>query len=340
MILNQFIFRAAISGARQSVFLACACLMIFSLTGNAGAQANFTRTQFARLNVLSRAAYFEREILNAANAEGVDPHLLWTIAYLETRFRPWLTSSKDARGMMQFIPSTAARFDLKNPYEPVPAIRAAARYVKVLSNLFGGRVDSILAAYNSGEGTVAAYLSGRSIANGRKIINPNNQKSIGGVPPYSETIGYVGRGLKIYRWLVLRQTFNAGNVRANFANFPAYISASVARVSLYDPELGSVSDFRNVIPNNVVLTAHNNQIQPINAAQTVTENATTSTDGNEQKSVLTEVYYDSRSGNRYQVRDDVKIKLQEAGAVVINSENRPEITPKARSTFFAAPTNK
>jgi hypothetical protein len=89
-----------------------------------------------------------------------------------------------------------------------------------------------------------------------------------------------------------------------------------------------------------VLTAHNNQIQPINAAQTVTENATTSTDGNEQKSVLTEVYYDSRSGNRYQVRDDVKIKLQEAGAVVINSENRPEITPKARSTFFAAPTNK
>jgi hypothetical protein len=308
--------------------------------GNATAQASLSRAQFSRLNVLSRAAFFEREILNAALSEGVDPNLLWTIAYLETRFRPWLTSPKDARGMMQFIPSTASRFGLSNPYEPVPAIRAAARYVKVLSNLFGGRVDSILAAYNSGEGTVAAYSSGRSMNNGRKIINPNNQKTIGGVPPYTETVGYVGRGLKIYRWLVLRQTFNAEIVRSNFANFPAYISASVARVSLYDPELGSVIDFRNVIPNNVLLTAQTNQIQPINAAQTVNENATTSADANEQKPVLTEVYYDSRSGNRYQVKTGVKIKLQEAGAVVINSENRPPNTPKARSTFFAAPTNK
>lgn len=337
MIFNRLIIRA---GARRSASLICAFLLILSQMGNAGAQASLTRAQFSRLNVLSRAAFFEREILNAANAEGVDPNLLWTIAYLETRFRPWLTSPKDARGMMQFIPSTAARFDLKNPYEPVSAIRAAARYVKVLSNLFGGRVDSILAAYNSGEGTVAAYLSGRSIANGRKIINANNQKSIGGVPPYSETIGYVGRGLKIYRWLVLRQTFNAGNVRANFANFPAYISPSVARVSLYDRELGGITDFRNVIPSNVLLTGQTNQIQPINAAQTTSENTNANADASGQKSVLTEVYYDSRSGNRYQVKDDVKIKLPEAGAVVINTESRPPNTPKARSTFFAAPTNK
>jgi hypothetical protein len=337
MIFNRFNFRV---GARPCASLTCAFFLILCLMGNATAQASLTRAQFSRLNVLRRAAFFEREILNAALSEGVDPNLLWTIAYLETRFRPWLTSPKDARGMMQFIPSTAARFDLKNPYEPVPAIRAAARYVKVLSNLFGNRVDSILAAYNSGEGTVAAYLSGRSIANGRKIINPNNQKSIGGVPPYAETVGYVGRGLKIYRWLVLRQTFNVGNVRANYANFPAYISASVARVPLYDPELGGHSDFRNVIQSNVLLTAQTNQIQPINAAQTVSENATKSADANEQKSVLTEVYYDSRSGNRYQVKDDVKIKLTEAGAVVINTESRPETTPKARSTFFATPANK
>ena len=334
MIFNWFKFRA---GACPCASLTCAFFLILSLMGNATAQASLSRAQFSRLNVLSRAAFFEREILNAALSEGVDPNLLWTIAYLETRFRPWLTSPKDARAMMQFIPSTAARFGLSNPYEPVPAIRAAARYVKVLSNLFGGRVDSILAAYNSGEGTVAAYSSGRSIANGRKIINPTNQKTIGGVPPYTETVGYVGRGLKIYRWLVLRQTFNAEIVRANF---PAFISATVASVSLYDPELASVIDFRNVIPNNVLLTAQTNQIQPINAAQTVNENATTSADANEQKPVLTEVYYDSRSGNRYQIQADGKIKLPDAGAVVINTESRPETAPKARSTFFAAPTNK
>ena len=334
MIFNRFIFRA---GARQSASLTCAFFLIFCLIGNGGAQVTLTKAQFARLNVLSRAAYFEREILNAALSERVDPNLLWTIAYLETRFRPWLTSPKDARGMMQFIPSTAARFGLSNPYEPVPAIRAAARYVKLLSNLFGGRVDSILAAYNSGEGTVTAYSSGRSIANGRKTINPNNQKTIGGVPPYAETVGYVGRGLKIYRWLVLRQTFNAEIVRANF---PAYISGSVARVSLYDPELGSIADFRNVIPNNYAPVTQTNQINPKNAAQTVGENTNERPRSNAEKPALTEVYYDSRSGNRYQIQADAKIKLPDAGAVVINTDNRPETTPKARSTFFAAPTKK
>lgn len=337
MIFNLLIFRAGASGARYSASLTCAFLLIVCLMGNAAAQASLTRTQFSRLNVLSRAAYFEREILNAANAEAVDPNLLWTIAYLETRFRPWLTSPKDARGMMQFIPSTAARFGLTNPYEPVSAIRATARYVKVLSNLFGGRVDSILAAYNAGEGTVAAYSQGRSMNNGRKIINPSGQKTIGGVPPYTETVGYVGRGLKIYRWLVLRQTFNAEIVRTNF---PAFISGSVARVSLYDPELGSIADFRNVIPINVALTAQTSQIPKKNAVQTASENKIAVTDINEQSTTLTEVYYDSRSGNRYQIQADAKIKLPDAGAVVINTDSRPPNTPKARSTFFAAPTNK
>lgn len=334
MIFTRFIFRA---GVRPCASLTCAFFLIFCLVGNATAQASLTKAQFARLNVLNRAAYFEREILNAALSEGVDPNLLWTIAYLETRFRPWLTSPKDARGMMQFIPSTAERFNLTNPYEPVPAIRAAARYVKLLSNLFGGRVDSILAAYNSGEGTVAAYSSGRSMSNGRKIINPSRQKTIGGVPPYAETVGYVGRGLKIYRWLVLRQTFNAEIVRANF---PAYISGSVARVSLFDPELGSIADFRNVIPNNYAPVTQTNQIQPKNAAQTIGENTNERPDSNAEKPVLTEVYYDSRSGNRYQIQANAKIKLPDAGVVVINTDSRPPNTPKARSTFFAAPTNK
>ena len=127
---------------------------------------------------------------------------------------------------------------------PISAIRAAARYVKVLSNLFGGRIDSILAAYNSGEGTVSAYLYGRTLRDGRKIINPKGIKTIGGVPPYTETIGYVGRGLKIYRWLIMRGAFPATVVRANF---PTVISATVARVGVFDRELGNVPDFSNVV---------------------------------------------------------------------------------------------
>ena len=109
-----------------------------------------TRNALSRMSVLSRAELFERTIVEAARKEGVDPLILWTIAYNETRFRPWLTNPKNARGLMQFIPATAARFGLVDPYEPRAAIYAAAKYVKYLDGLFGRRIESVLAAYNSG----------------------------------------------------------------------------------------------------------------------------------------------------------------------------------------------
>lgn len=247
--------------------LVFALLLISLLTiGTVSAQTRFSREQFSRLNLRTRAAYFENEILQAARVEGVDPNVLWTIAYNETRFRPWLRSPKNAQGIMQFIPATAARFGLENPYNAAPAIRAAARYVKILSNLFGGRIDSILAAYNSGEGTVSAYLYGRTLRDGRKIINPKGIKTIGGIPPYTETIGYVGRGLKIYCWLLKSGTFPAGVVRANF---PTVISAGVARVGVFDRELGNVPNFSNVVS---LPQSSQNQIAEVVPATTETTN--------------------------------------------------------------------
>ena len=145
-----------------------AMVLMPGLAAESNAQRKFTRAEFTRLPLMSRAAYFEREILLAARKEGVDPYVLWVIAYNETRFRPWLRSPKNAQGLMQFIPATARRFNLQNPYAPAASIRAAARYIKYLSRMFGGRLDSILAAYNSGEGTVSAFLTGRTFKTKRK----------------------------------------------------------------------------------------------------------------------------------------------------------------------------
>jgi len=326
MIFNFAAGRYRPKRLRPILFLFFAAFFAVGFQAAANAQTVLTRQQFSRLNVLSRAAYFEREILQASEKEGVDPNILWTIAYNETRFRPWLTSPKNARGMMQFIPSTAARFDLSDPYQPIPAIRAAARYVKYLSNLFGGRIDSILAAYNSGEGTVSAYLNGRTLRDGRKVINAGGQKTIGGVPPYSETVGYVGRGLKIYRWLLIRQTFANASFRANF---PGVISASVARASLYDPELGQVPNFvvpvpRQTVPSQVI-TAQNQPVQSANNEQP-----------NESKTQ--EVFYDARSGSRYIAGENGKVKLDD-GVVVVSQDTR-QTANIARSTLFAAPIKK
>jgi hypothetical protein len=202
------------------------------------------------MDVLSRAALFERTIADAARKEGVDPLVLWTIAYNETRFRPWLTSSRRAQGLMQFIPATAARFGLADPYEPTASIHAAARYVKYLGRLFDWRLDSVLAAYNSGEGTVAAYLYGKAFRSNGRLINASGSRTEGGVPPYRETLNYVSRGLKVYRWLAtqgrFREVSNEAEIYAANQTKPLEQDAPekdnprdiAARMVLYDPRTG------------------------------------------------------------------------------------------------------
>jgi hypothetical protein len=61
---------------------------------------------------------------------------------------------------------------------------------------FDGRVDLTLAAYNAGEETVEAYLTGQSIQVENRIINPA-RRITGGIPPYLETRKYVAAGLGI-----------------------------------------------------------------------------------------------------------------------------------------------
>ena len=97
-----------------------------------------------------------------------------------------LVSRRGARGLMQLMPSTAARFNVTDPHDPKKAIDGAARYTRYLMKRFNGRLDLTLAAYNAGEGVVEAYLAGRSIQVGNRVINPTCRIT-GGVPPYRET---------------------------------------------------------------------------------------------------------------------------------------------------------
>jgi len=153
----------------------------------------------------TRAKLYEPLIASAAERYNVDPNLLWTIAYLESRFRHNAVSYKNGKpcayGLMQFTASTALRYGLTDPYDARESLDAAARYVRDLQTRFGPRVDLILAAYNAGEGTVKAFRKGRTLVlPNNKIINPKAQRT-GGIPPYTETQQYVARGEIIYQEL-------------------------------------------------------------------------------------------------------------------------------------------
>lgn len=218
-------------------------LLGFPLSAASQETQRFSRSTLSRMDVLSRARLFEATIEKAARTEGVDPLILWTIAYNETRFRPWLSSPKNAQGMMQFMPATAARFGLVDPYEPNSSIRAAARYVKYLGRLFDWKLESVLAAYNAGEGTVLAYIQGRELRANGKRINASRRTTAHGVPPYKETVGYVSQGVKVYRWLKEQgrlTSFSPPETIANKSETPSAANAPERQAIsvFYDPRTG------------------------------------------------------------------------------------------------------
>jgi soluble lytic murein transglycosylase-like protein len=104
---------------------------------------------------------------------GVDPYLIFCVMEQESHFNARVVSPKGARGLMQLMPGTGARFGVRKPFDPAENIMGGTRYLKLLLDSFDGRVDLVLASYNAGEGAVMKY-GGR-------------------VPPYRETRDYVRR---------------------------------------------------------------------------------------------------------------------------------------------------
>ena len=119
------------------------------------------------------SAQVDSYLIDSGTRNGVDPLLLYSVMHQESSFKSHALSPKGARGLMQLMPGTAARFGVTSIFDPRQNIEGGARYLRFLLDRFDGNVNLALAGYNAGEGAVEKY--------GWQI------------PPYAETQEYVRR---------------------------------------------------------------------------------------------------------------------------------------------------
>lgn len=165
------------------------------------------------------SAQVDGYLIESGTRNSVDPLLLYSVMHQESSFKFRAVSPKGARGLMQLMPGTAARYGVTNIFDPKQNIEGGARYLSFLLDHFDGDLNLALAGYNAGEGAVEKY--------GWQI------------PPYSETQEYVRR---ISRRYSLLQNPNAALYapRLNRAQVARLQSQTSTPLAIYERTVSTV----------------------------------------------------------------------------------------------------
>lgn len=145
----------------------------------------------------------------------LDPEFVLAVIEHESGGNVKAKSPKNAQGVMQLIPDTARRFDVKDIYNPEENIRGGVKYLNFLYKKFNGDLQKVAAGYNAGEGRVDQY---------------------GGVPPFKETQAYVRNVLGTYQKHKGQPAPDTAALGQRLVNMPIG-STTETRNSAYTPAL-------------------------------------------------------------------------------------------------------
>ena len=171
------------------------------------------------------------QVKEQAEAAKLDPYLVAGLIRQESEFNPQARSRANARGLMQLLPSTARRvargvpnrsarqYRLSRLYLPEYNLTWGTHFLKKVLDLFEGRPELGLAAYNAGENRVKQWLS-EADRNDMNFAEPTEFiESI----PFTETRGYVQsvlRNAELYR-RIYREQDSSPNIESNKTVKPA-----------------------------------------------------------------------------------------------------------------------
>jgi len=127
---------------------------------------------------VERFSRYDEWIRQAAILYQIPEELIRAVIMCESNYDARAVSPTGAQGLMQLMPETATRMQVRDAFDPRENIFGGTRYLRVLANMFNGDLALTVAGYNAGEGAVVRFA---------------------GIPPYEETQGYVTRVLSYYR---------------------------------------------------------------------------------------------------------------------------------------------
>ena len=130
---------------------ALACLLLFCMT------ASLHATSSERVALAGQICVAAEE---QAKINNIDPSFFARLLWRESLFDPNVVSYKGAQGIAQFMPETAKKRGLVDPFEPLSAVRASASFLADLKKQFGN-LGLAAAAYNAGEKRVSDWQAGR-----------------------------------------------------------------------------------------------------------------------------------------------------------------------------------
>ncbi|HUI29781.1 MAG TPA: transglycosylase SLT domain-containing protein [Candidatus Acidoferrales bacterium] len=123
-------------------------------------------------SVLENVGQYSDIINEAAGKYDVKPSLIKAVIAAESGGNADSVSTKNAKGLMQLVDTTAEEVGVKNVFDPRENIMGGTKYLKNLIEKFSGNIELVLASYNAGTEAVEQYK---------------------GVPPFNETQNYVKR---------------------------------------------------------------------------------------------------------------------------------------------------
>lgn len=125
----------------------------------------------------TRYTRFDEHVKQAAALYQIPEQLVRAVIKVESDYDPRAVSYAGARGLMQLMPETAARMQVKDIDDPRENIFGGVRYLRILANMFNGDLALTVAAYNAGEEAVMRHR---------------------GIPPFAQTQDYVVKVTRFY----------------------------------------------------------------------------------------------------------------------------------------------